>query len=101
MVVFPTTTDAMHMQQAATKYKLPGRMIPLPGGLEAGCGLAWCTLPEQKNMLEALTEELGINTHGFFKRNGERNNDEKLEIEKQCNCTCSSNDGFVRLRQKK
>ena len=41
MVVFPTTTDAMHMQQAATKYKLPGRMIPLPGGLEAGCGLAW------------------------------------------------------------
>ena len=39
MVVFPTTTDAMHMQQAATKYKLPGRMIPLPGGLEAGCGL--------------------------------------------------------------
>ena len=56
MVVFPTTTDAMHMQQAATKYKLPGRMIPLPGGLEAGCGLAWCTLPEQKNMLEALTD---------------------------------------------
>lgn len=51
MVVFPTTTDAMHMQQAAKKYKLPGRMIPLPGGLEAGCGLAWCTLPEQKNML--------------------------------------------------
>ena len=50
MVVFPTTTDAMHMQQAATKYKLPGRMIPLPGGLEAGCGLAWCTLPEQKNI---------------------------------------------------
>ena len=87
MVVFPTTTDAMHMQQAAKKYKLPGRMIPLPGGLEAGCGLAWCTLPEQKNMLEALTEELGINTQGFF--------------EKQCNCTCSSNDGFVRLRQKK
>ena len=37
----------------------------------------------------------------FLKRNGERNNDEKLEIEKQCNCTCSSNDGFVRLRQKK
>ncbi len=68
MVVFPTTTDAMHMQQAATKYKLLGRMIPLPGGLEAGCGLAWCTLPEQKNMLEALTEELGINTQGFFEK---------------------------------
>ena len=68
VVVGNTTTDAMHMQQAATKYKLPGRMIPLPGGLEAGCGLAWCTLPEQKNMLEALTEELGINTQGFFEK---------------------------------
>ena len=68
MVVFPTTTDAMYMQQAATEYKLPGRMIPLTGGLEAGCGLAWCTLPEQKNMLEALTEELVINTQGFFEK---------------------------------
>ena len=68
MVVLPTTTDAKHMQQASKKNKLPGRMIPLPGGLESGCGLACCTFPEQKNMLEALTEELGINTQGFFEK---------------------------------
>ena len=30
--------------------------------------VVWCTLPEQKNMLEALTEELGINTQGFFEK---------------------------------
>ena len=65
MVVFPTTTDAMHMQQAATTHSLPGRMIPLPGTIEAGCGLAWCTDLTQKERLMALTEELGIHTQGF------------------------------------
>ena len=60
--------QSISFQVAHARFKRPGRMIPLPGGLEAGCGLAWCTLPEQKNMLEALTEELGINTQGFFEK---------------------------------
>lgn len=68
MVVFPTTTDAMHMQQAATTYSLPGRMVPLPGTIEAGCGLAWCTDLTQKERLMALTERLGIHTQGFYEQ---------------------------------
>lgn len=68
MVVFPTTTDAMHMQQAATTHSLPGRMVPLPSTIEAGCGLAWCTDPTQKESLMALTEQLGIQTQGFYEQ---------------------------------
>ncbi len=68
MVVFPTTTDAMHMQQAASTYRLPGRMVPLPGTIEAGCGLAWCTEFAQKESLMALTEKLGIHTQGFYEQ---------------------------------
>ena len=66
MVAFPTTTDAMHMQIEASKQNIPGRMIPLPGTIEAGCGLAWCTEPDQKERLIVLTKELGIRTEGFF-----------------------------------
>lgn len=66
MVAFPTTTDAMHMQIAASKQNIPGRMIPLPGTIEAGCGLAWCTELDQKETLVALTKKLGIRTEGFF-----------------------------------
>lgn len=66
MVAFPTTTDAMHMQQAAGKRQVPGRMIPLPGQIHAGCGLAWCTEPTQRAFLEALVRELGIRTEGFY-----------------------------------
>lgn len=66
MVVFPTTTDAMHMQQAATMHSLPGRMVPLPGTIEAGCGLAWRTDLTQKERLMTLTRELGIYTQGFY-----------------------------------
>lgn len=68
IVVFPTTTDAMHMQQAAGNRKLPGRMIPLPGKLLAGCGLAWCTEPAEKEVIKALTKELGIHTQGFYEQ---------------------------------
>ena len=68
LVVFPTTTDAMHMQQAASVHSIPGRMIPLPGTIEAGCGLAWCTAPEEKEWIMALTEKLGIHTQGFYEQ---------------------------------
>lgn len=68
IVVFPTTTDAMHMQQAAGKRKLPGRMIPLPGKLSAGCGLAWCTELTEREAITALTKELGIHTQGFYEQ---------------------------------
>ena len=68
MVVFPTTTDAMHMQQAATIHSFPGRMVPLPGNIEAGCGLAWCTDLTQKEHLMVVIEELGIHTQGFYEQ---------------------------------
>ena len=56
----------MHMQQAATMHRIPGRMVPLPGTIEAGCGLAWRTDLTQKERLKALTIELGIHTQGFY-----------------------------------
>ena len=40
---FPTTTMAMKMEAAAKAKEAPGRLIPVPRQISAGCGMAWCT----------------------------------------------------------
>ena len=37
-----------------------GRMIPVPRELSAGCGLAWCAVPEVKEELERFSAEKGL-----------------------------------------
>ena len=39
---FPTTTMAMKMEAAAKAKEAPGRLIPVPRQISAGCGMAWC-----------------------------------------------------------
>ena len=38
---FATTADAILFEKRATAAKLPGRLIPLPPVISAGCGMAW------------------------------------------------------------
>lgn len=37
-----------------------GRMIPVPRELSAGCGLAWCAVPEVKEELERFSAEKSL-----------------------------------------
>ena len=39
VVTFPTTAGAMAMEAACQAAGLPGRLIPLPRSVAAGCGL--------------------------------------------------------------
>lgn len=41
VVTFPTTAAAMAAEALCADKGLPGRMIPVPGEISAGCGLAW------------------------------------------------------------
>ena len=45
---------------------LPGRMIPIPSQITAGCGLAWKALPEEQDALCAALDEAGIAHGGCF-----------------------------------
>lgn len=38
---FATTTAAMAWEEGCLEKGLPGRLIPLPGAVAAGCGLCW------------------------------------------------------------
>lgn len=55
VVTFAATADAMAMERYCLEHQLPGRLIPIPREIHAGCGLAWKTLPGEK---EAFTEAL-------------------------------------------
>ena len=54
---FSTTSDAMAMEAAAKAHGLPGRMIPVPSEIDAGCGFAWrCELAERDALLAGARE---------------------------------------------
>lgn len=57
VISFKNTTDAMKMEQAAKISDAPGRMIPLPTQISAGCGLAWRAEVAARGELEKLISE--------------------------------------------
>ena len=54
IVTFPTTTAAMAMEQAAHASDVPGRLIPVPRTIRAGCGMCWAFPPQQRTAVEEL-----------------------------------------------
>lgn len=58
LITFAATTQALAMEAKCRKADMPGRLIPLPGFLSAGCGLCWKTgLLEQNRWNEFLLKE--------------------------------------------
>ena len=60
VAVFATTSDAMAVDAAADAGLVPGRMIPLPACLSAGCGLAWSVPAEEGAALKEALEREGL-----------------------------------------
>jgi hypothetical protein len=60
IVTFPSTTQAMRMEMKCKEYNAPGRIIPVPGEISAGCGLAWSVEPIYRNKIEQLILEQDI-----------------------------------------
>lgn len=56
VITFHTTTEAMAMEKHCKNEKAPGRLIPVPKEISAGCGMAWCAKPEFSALLTELME---------------------------------------------
>ncbi len=54
VITFLTTTAAMQTEALFRKLEQPGRLIPVPREITAGCGLAWSAPPEGKETLVVL-----------------------------------------------
>ena len=65
VVSFPTTAAAMACEKLCHSNGLPGRMIPVPSQVSAGCGLAWRVLPEERGDIEAALAGAGIPWSGM------------------------------------
>ena len=66
VVTFHTTTAAMAMESACAAAGLPGRLIPVPREITAGCGMAWKAATEDRPALEAFVEEKSIKAAGWY-----------------------------------
>ena len=60
IVTFHTTTDAMAMEKACKEAGAPGRLIPVPREISAGCGLSWCAGIEDRDTIRKVIESIGV-----------------------------------------
>ena len=60
VVTFHTTADAMAMEKVCKENQVPGRLIPVPRSLSAGCGLSWCSELTEREVVSRAMENAGI-----------------------------------------
>jgi hypothetical protein len=59
VATFSTTTAALAMEGACRAAGVPGRLIPVPRSISAGCGMCWSAPREAA----AAVEELIVGEH--------------------------------------
>jgi len=60
VVTFDTTTAAMAAERFCLDRGLPGRIIPVPREITAGCGLAWKAPPEAEEPIRTALDKAGL-----------------------------------------
>lgn len=60
IVTFRQTADAMQMEKICREQGVPGRLIPVPPAISAGCGMCWSAPPQAREQIEAAMREAGL-----------------------------------------
>lgn len=66
VVTFRTTAGAMAMERACGAEGLPGRLIPVPRSVTAGCGLCWAAPRSSREALEELVIKKHLDVDGIY-----------------------------------
>ena len=68
VVTFETTTDAIvfESESKADPAALPGRLIPVPRSITAGCGMCWAAPREAREAVEALVIKEHLDVDGIY-----------------------------------
>lgn len=66
IVTFRTTTSAMAMERACKENGVPGRLIPVPRTITAGCGMCWAAPKEVRGLVEELVMEQHLDVDGIY-----------------------------------
>ena len=65
ILTFESTTQAMAAEKYAMEQNLPGRLIPIPREITAGCGLSWKAVPEARDEILTVYLLYCISDHIF------------------------------------
>ena len=66
IVAFHTTAAAMAMESACARLGAPGRLIPVPRAITAGCGMCWAAPPEDGETVRDAAREAGGEVAGWY-----------------------------------
>lgn len=66
VVAFEETTNAIEAEQYFQEHEIEGRMIPLPGAISAGCGLAWAAPLKERELIEKQMQEGTVRAEGIY-----------------------------------
>ena len=66
VVTFRTTAGAMAMERSCKETGLPGRLIPVPRSITAGCGMCWAAPREAREAVEALVMKEHLDVDGIY-----------------------------------
>ena len=66
VISFTNVTEALAVEKFCQEQGLPGRIIPVPREITAGCGLAWKAAPEQRESLLDACSRNGLRYAGDY-----------------------------------
>lgn len=66
VITFASTSDAMAMEATARKHGIPGRIIPIPSEISAGCGLSWCADVDERDEVVNQVNAFGLAYDGVY-----------------------------------
>lgn len=66
VVTFRTTAGAMAMERSCKAAGVPGRLIPVPRSISAGCGMCWAAPPAAREAVEELVMKQRLDVDGIY-----------------------------------
>ena len=66
VVTFRTTAGAMAMERLCREQGVPGRLIPVPRSITAGCGMCWAAPREAREAVEDLVVKEHLDVDGIY-----------------------------------
>ena len=66
IAAFHTTAAAMAMESACARLGAPGRLIPVPRAITAGCGMCWAAPPEDGETVRDAAREAVVEVAGWY-----------------------------------
>ncbi|PNV63532.1 hypothetical protein C0033_02380 [Clostridium sp. chh4-2] len=60
VITFHTTAESIAMEKNCKAAGIPGRLIPVPRQISAGCGLAWAVPAEDGDTVKSFITETSL-----------------------------------------